>query len=148
MRAFRKSATFLQFVQTDNFRHGQYGQDYFTLKSTYFEGRPPKSVNMYWRRIAVSSIPLDSAAEFDQWMQHQWRIKDDLIETYLQTGKFPPSKDLEGQLLTEEGYVETAVRAAHWWEFGKIFVVLGMFGLVANVAAKAYNVVRYGNSTG
>jgi hypothetical protein len=103
---------------------------------------------MYWRRIAVSSIPLSSAEEFDVWMKQQWILKDNLIEIYLQTGKFPPSKDLEGQPLTEEGYVETGVRAAHWWEFGKIFVVLAIVGMIANIAAKAYNMVRYGNTTG
>ncbi|KAF8533795.1 hypothetical protein BDD12DRAFT_863490, partial [Trichophaea hybrida] len=31
---------------------------YFTLYSTFFQGRPPKSVNMHWRRFAVKDIPL------------------------------------------------------------------------------------------
>ncbi|CAZ86503.1 unnamed protein product [Tuber melanosporum] len=72
---------------------GKFGQDFFTLNSTYFEGRPPKSVNMHWRRFAVSSIPVSDVAEFDAWLTLRWREKDDLLEYYLENGRFPEDED-------------------------------------------------------
>ncbi|RPA92167.1 acyltransferase-domain-containing protein [Choiromyces venosus 120613-1] len=72
---------------------GKFGQDYFTLNSTYFEGRPPKSVNMHWRRFAVSSIPVSDTAEFEAWLAQRWREKDDFLEYYMENGRFPEDED-------------------------------------------------------
>jgi len=136
---------------------GKYGQDYFTLRSIYFEGRPPKSVNLYWRRLAIKDMPLHDAEEFDNWLKDQWRIKDELIEVYLQTGRFPPSKNIEinsrdanGNRITSRNgqYIETEVKPAHWWEFSKIFMVVGAFGVVASILAKVWNAVIYGTARG
>lgn len=112
---------------------------------------------MYWRRFALSSIPLDNAEEFDIWLRERWTEKDALLEEYVSTGRFPPSKSLStnGKYLNgsvsnagEGGFVETEVKTAHWWEVGKIFSTLAMFGLVANVVGKMWNVVFYGNAAG
>lgn len=114
-------------------------------------------MNLYWRRLAIKDIPLHSAEEFDEWLKEQWRIKDDLLEVYLQTGRFPPSKDIQiiskdanGNRVTSRTgeYIETEVKPAHWWEFSKIFMVLGAFGLAANILAKVWNVVFYGTTKG
>ena len=137
-----------------------YGQDLFTLRSTYFQGRPPKSVNMYWRRFAVSSIPIDDPKQFEQWLIGQWREKDLLLEQYLQTGRFPADDghDSEGepalngnagsQMVKGAGFIETEVKLAHWHEVGQIFVVLAAFGLVFNILAKLWNLVLYGSLEG
>jgi len=74
-------------------RRGKFGQDFFTLYSTYFEGRPPKSVNMHWRRFAISSIPIDDPVKFELWLREKWTEKDDLMEHYIQTGRFPEDND-------------------------------------------------------
>jgi hypothetical protein len=71
------------------YSRGKFGQDYFTLNSTFFEGRPPKSVNVHWRRFAVSEIPSSSPAAFEAWLAERWREKDDLLEHYTQNGRFP-----------------------------------------------------------
>ena len=55
----------------------------------YFQGRTPKSVNMYWRRYRVSTIPIEDDAAFELWLRNIWREKDNLIEQYVQNGEFP-----------------------------------------------------------
>jgi lysocardiolipin and lysophospholipid acyltransferase len=135
---------------------GQYGQDYFTLRSVYLEGRTPKSVNMYWRRFAMSSIPLDDPEKFDLWLRERWTEKDALIEQYVATGRFPESKDFaipgadseRTEPKSQGGFLESNVNTAHFWEFLQIFMVLGAFSLVANILAKVWNVVLYGKPTG
>lgn len=112
---------------------------------------------MYWRRFAVNSLPLDNAEEFDAWIQKVWREKDELMEQYISTGRFPPSKNLqdngkdwEGKPLmgTSNGFIETQVKTKHWWEWINIFIVLAAWGLVANILAKMWNLAFYGNMIG
>ena len=114
-------------------RKGSLPDKYFTLRSTYLQGRPPTSVNMHWRRFAVSEIPLDDQQEFDSWLRELWTKKDQLLEQYYEAGRFP--SELAGSIEvghgSEEqrtaaaaGYVETHVRLGHWAEVGRIFMVL------------------------
>ncbi|KAH0544408.1 hypothetical protein FGG08_001434 [Glutinoglossum americanum] len=143
-------------VAYEGIPRGKYGQDIFTLPSTYFQGRPPKSVNMYWRRFPVSSIPVDDQKAFEQWVLDRWIEKDALLERYLQNGRFPADDEIDedGQLPANgndekqgaqgAGYIETDVRPAHWFEIGQIFVVISAFGLVINVLAKAWRLLFYG----
>ncbi|KAI8299816.1 hypothetical protein K4K61_010343 [Colletotrichum sp. SAR11_59] len=103
---------------------GKYGESYFTLASTYFQGRPPKSVNFHWRRFRVADMPLHDQKEFDAWVRERWYEKDALMEEYLVNGRFPPSED------NKKGYIETEVRLKHWWELSQVFVVVGAAGLI------------------
>ncbi|PNS21694.1 hypothetical protein CAC42_1548 [Sphaceloma murrayae] len=68
---------------------GQFGQDIFTLRSSLFEGRPPKSVNMYWRRWRISDIPIDDTDKFAHWLRQRWTEKDYLLEYFNRHGSFP-----------------------------------------------------------
>lgn len=122
---------------------GGYGEQYFTLSSTYFQGRSPKSVNFYWRRFRVADIPLEDQDKFELWLRERWYEKDELLEQYLTTGRFPPSPVPEKQSPKSAGavsrdYVETEVRTRYWWEWVQIFVVVGAFGLVGNVVARIW----------
>lgn len=103
---------------------GKYGEEVFGLFSTYFEGRPPKSVNLFWRRFKIADIPLDDPKKFDLWLRDQWYKKDALMEEYLNKGRFPP---LSG---TEIDYVETEVRTRYPWEILQIFSVVGICALL------------------
>jgi lysocardiolipin and lysophospholipid acyltransferase len=102
----------------------------------------------------MSSIPLDDPEEFNMWLRERWTEKDALLEQYVATGRFPESRDLVGTTMNngaakcQPGFIESYVKTAHWWEFLQIFIVLGAFGLVANILAKVWNVVLYGKSTG
>ena len=115
---------------------------------------------MYWRRLAVAAIPVDDPTKFEAWLQHQWRIKDDLLEHYVQNGRFPADDgyDREGEttvngtLVPQDrkgaGFIETEVKLAHWFEVGQIFVVLAAFALLSNIGAKMWNLVLHGNLSG
>lgn len=121
---------------------GQYGQDIFTLRSSFFQGRPPKSVNMYWRRFPVSSIPLDDSKSFDTWLRERWIEKDALMEQYMQTGRFPALEEGDSSGSQQEnsqhesiqssssGYIETEVKTVHWWESAQVLVCLIVLVLV------------------
>ncbi len=115
---------------------------------------------MYWRRIAVSTIPIDDSQKFDLWLRNQWQEKEDLLEYFAQNGRFPADDghDSEGepaingspgaQVLKGAGFIETEVKLTHWYEVGQIFVVLATFAFVFNVLAKLWNMVLYGNLAG
>lgn len=61
------------------------------------------------------------------------------METYKQTGRFPPmAHDPSQPLSATLGYIETEVRTKYWWEFLQIFVVVGVFGLLGNIVAKIW----------
>lgn len=126
-------------VAYEGIPRGSYGEDYFSLSSTYFQGRPPKSVNFYWRRFRVDDIPLDSAEAFEVWLRERWYEKDALMEQYVSTGRFPASP---GEAVAgtdgKEGFVETEVRTRYPWEFIQIFTVLGVVALLVNVLFKVW----------
>ncbi|CAN8095268.1 unnamed protein product [Discula destructiva] len=118
---------------------GGYGEEYFTLSGIYFQGRPPKSVNLYWRRFRIDDIPLEDSATFDVWVRERWYEKDALMETYKTTGRFPPRAAAPGQVKAKDkDYIETEVRTKYWFEFLRIFVVVGIFALLGNIVAKVW----------
>jgi lysocardiolipin and lysophospholipid acyltransferase len=113
----------------------------------YLQGRPPPSVNMYWRRFAIADIPLHDHDAFDLWLRERWYEKDALIEHFLTTGYFPASTSStssDPSDISEDGHIETEVRLSHWSEVGNIFVVLAAFGLVANLGVKLWNLILRG----
>lgn len=113
---------------------GEFAQDIFTVGASYFGGRPPKSVNMYWRRFHVPSIPLDDPTNFELWLRQRWMEKDKFIEDYLRTGRFPADKgsgrDSKGQTITGAGHIEAEIKPKYWYEFLQVFAPIGLFALV------------------
>lgn len=117
-------------------RRGKYGEELFGLASTYFQGRPPKSVNLYWRRFRVADIPLDDQDKFDLWLREEWYKKDALMEQYLTTGRFPAMAGGAADC----DFVQTEVKTRHPWEILQVFTVVGLCGLVWNNVRKAWQV--------
>ena len=113
---------------------GEYAQDIFTVGASYFGGKPPKSVNMYWRRFLVSSIPVDDPKKFELWLRQRWIEKDKFIENYYRTGRLPAdegvSKDQKGQTVRGAGHIEAEIRPKYWYEFLQVFAPIGLFALV------------------
>ena len=107
---------------------GKYGQDIFTLRSSFFEGRPPKSVNMFWRRFKISDIPLDNDEAFGRWLINRWREKDYILEYFFKYNQFPSEGPVKA-LAAAEGkrkpnhakMIGTEVRGGGWDEFLSIF---------------------------
>ncbi|PGH23190.1 hypothetical protein AJ80_02720 [Polytolypa hystricis UAMH7299] len=117
---------------------GSFPDAYFTIRSTYLRGRPPKVVNLYWRRFAVSEIPLDDQKEFEAWLLKRWAEKDALLEQFYETGKFPPCERESGSNVNGVEYIESDVRLSHWSEAGKIFGLLMAVGFAVQFALKLW----------
>ena len=116
---------------------GEYAQDIFTVGASYFGGRPPKSVNMYWRRFRVANIPLEDSQKFDAWLRARWSEKDRFIENWYRTGRFPAdtgsSRDYQGKVSAGAGYIESEVKPQRWYEFLQVFAPIGLLALVLYV---------------
>jgi len=129
---------------------GEYGQDLFSLRSMYLQGRPPPSVNMFWRRFAVADMPLDDHEKFDLWLTERWSEKDVLLEHFVEHGSFPNTKAAINGVsngAAKDNVIETEVKLAHWWEVGNIFIMLATFGLVANILARLWTAALYGKQS-
>ena len=113
---------------------GGYGEELFTLAGTYFQGRPPKSVNFYWRRFKMCDIPLDDTDKFDCWLQECWTEKDALMEEYLTTGRFPS---------LDKPHVETEVKTKSTLEFLQIFSILTFFTIVARWVRQVWAILTW-----
>jgi hypothetical protein len=121
---------------------GQFGQDIFTLRSSFFEGRPPKSVNMHWRRFRIDDVPLASPKAFEVWLRNRWREKDYMLEYFSRHNRFPADDFWKEHLGADVGdakseassrgkslrsvprpaiTIETEVKSGNWNEFVKIF---------------------------
>ncbi|GAB7362372.1 hypothetical protein MBLNU230_g2697t1 [Neophaeotheca triangularis] len=119
----------------------QYGQDVFTLRSVYFQGRPPKSVNLHFRRFHISTIPLDNPTEMNDWLLARWREKDALMEAFMRTGRFPSDKSavsIEGGPEDEfkTAYINTEVRPRGVLEFLQVFMPVAAVTLVGRIAVQ------------
>jgi hypothetical protein len=129
---------------------GQFGQDIFTLRSTFFEGRPPKSVNMHWRRFHIDTIPIQNTKAFEVWLRNRWREKDYMLEYFNRNNRFP-AEDFWKQHLDMDGsssqggksirsvprpavQIETEVKSGNWNEFVKIFAPITSVMMALTVA--------------
>ncbi|KAL6704550.1 hypothetical protein ACN47E_008060 [Coniothyrium glycines] len=125
---------------------GQYGQDVYTLRGTYFQGRPPKSVNLHWRRFRIADIPTADDKEFSDWLLARYREKDDLLQYFAENQRFPADEGVTpdangGQPLQGAGLVETSVTPNKPYEFLQIFAPIAALILVVNVFIKLANIV-------
>lgn len=95
---------------------------------------------MYWRRYAVSDIPVDDHEAFDAWVTQRWREKDELLDQYLKTGRFPSDEpqtaDKSG---TEDGCINTEVKLRSFQEIGTIFVVLASLAMIVRLGGQLWN---------
>ncbi|KAF2703170.1 acyltransferase-domain-containing protein [Pleomassaria siparia CBS 279.74] len=128
---------------------GQFGQDIFTLRSSFFEGRPPKSVNMHWRRFHYDTIPIDNSKAFEVWLRNRWREKDYMLEYFSRNNRFPAEDFWKDQLDMGERSsgsqsirtvprpaitIETEVKSGNWNEFVKIFAPITSVMMALTVA--------------
>ncbi|KAF2822785.1 acyltransferase-domain-containing protein [Ophiobolus disseminans] len=130
---------------------GQFGQDIFTLRSTFFEGRPPKSVNMHWRRFRIHDIPIQNTKAFEVWLRNRWREKDYMLEYFNRNNRFPAEDfwkdhlDMGSESSQHGGksirsvprpavQIETEVKSGNWNEFVKIFAPITSVMMALTVA--------------
>lgn len=129
---------------------GQFGQDIFTLRSTFFEGRPPKSVNMHWRRFHIDDIPIQNTKAFEVWLRNRWREKDYMLEYFQKHTRFPAEDFWKDHLDMSDRssqnsrsirsipkpavQIETEVKSGNWNEFVKIFAPISSVMMALTVA--------------
>ncbi|KAF2269127.1 acyltransferase-domain-containing protein [Lojkania enalia] len=127
---------------------GQFGQDIFTLRTSFFEGRPPKSVNMHWRRFHIDSIPLNNSKAFEVWLRNRWREKDYMLEYFNRNNRFPAEDFWKDHLNMDKSSgsnslrdvpkpavtIETEVKSGNWNEFVKIFAPITSIMMALTVA--------------
>ncbi|ORY01033.1 acyltransferase-domain-containing protein [Clohesyomyces aquaticus] len=128
---------------------GQFGQDIFTLRSSFFEGRPPKSVNMHWRRFHFDTIPIDNGKAFEVWLRNRWREKDYMLEYFQRNTRFPADDFWKDHLDMADSssqsqtirtipkpaiQIETEVKSGSWNEFVKIFAPITSVMMALTVA--------------
>jgi hypothetical protein len=129
---------------------GQFGQDIFTLRSSFFEGRPPKSVNMHWRRFHIDTIPIQNTKAFEVWLRNRWREKDYMLEYFNRHSRFPAEdfwkEHLDMSDKSSQGsqslrsvpkpaiQIETEVKSGNWNEFVKIFAPISSVMMALTVA--------------
>lgn len=131
---------------------GAFAQDIFTLRAGYLEGRPPKSVSMYWRRFAIKDIPFQNEKAFELWLIARWREKDLLIENYLIHGRFPADTGVSRITPTEvkrgAGHLTVEIKSSHWYEFLQIFAPMGILAMVLYVFYGALPQKFFNSKTG
>lgn len=66
----------------------EYGQDIYKLGNIFLKGRAPEVVDIYIRAIKIEEIPLENDEEFHKWLYEVWKYKDDLLESFYETGNF------------------------------------------------------------
>jgi lysocardiolipin and lysophospholipid acyltransferase len=123
---------------------GQYGQDLFSLSGTFFRGRPPKSVNMHWRRFRIADMPLHSDKLFADWVLARWREKDDLLQYFVEHQRFPADTGTggnDGKEKTGAGWIETGVRPHNPFEWVQVFAPPAALGFLINVVVKMAGIV-------
>lgn len=92
-----------------------YGQNYYTLRSIFFDGVPPPEVHMHLRIFDVKrdipvgnletsktngsvevDIPAEEKERFDLWLRKLWREKDESMDRFYETGFFDTSSASKG----------------------------------------------------
>lgn len=94
-------------------QEGKEGQEIYSLKKLFLEGKPAPMTHMHWRRFAISKIPCSDSDEFDNWLYQRWLEKDELLKYFEKQGRFPAHN---------EEYVKVSVKLGSAWELLQLVV--------------------------
>ncbi|KAF9106865.1 hypothetical protein BGX29_008282 [Mortierella sp. GBA35] len=84
--------------------YGEIPQELYPLPGLYLNQAQPKDINMHLRRFAIKEIP-ETEPEFVEWVRARWHEKDELMEEFYTTGRFPSKltvEDIEGVHSSDE----------------------------------------------
>lgn len=113
-----------------------YGQDFYTLRSMFFQGIAPPAIHLHLRLYSMPEIPFGSvnagdsvergaeataeeSAIFEKWLINRWAEKDRLMGGFYKNGHFSST---EGASTT--GPVEIPIRLRSTWEIGNALCFL------------------------
>ncbi|KAK3840864.1 MAG: acyltransferase-domain-containing protein [Linnemannia gamsii] len=74
--------------------YGEIPQELYPLPGLYLNQAQPKDINMHLRRFAIKEIP-ETEPEFVEWVRQRWHEKDELMEEFYTTGRFPSQLTVE-----------------------------------------------------
>ncbi|KAI8908333.1 acyltransferase-domain-containing protein, partial [Gorgonomyces haynaldii] len=78
---------------------GEDAYDHYPVAQVFFRNQGPKQVNIHVRRYKISEIPgtdsLDDSAkeEFGKWLRQVFKEKDERLQEFYETGRFPDTAD-------------------------------------------------------
>lgn len=101
-------------------------------------------MNLHWRKFAITKIPLENQTLFDKWLQDTWHEKDALLESYLESGRFPGEESaIRGAAIKspEENFIETEVKLGNILELFSSFRILATFAMVIWLAIRSWSVM-------
>lgn len=64
---------------------GVYGQDWYTLKNTFFKNISPDIIHVHLRSWSLSDIPIHSEEEFTKWLLQRWHDKEQRLQSFSQS---------------------------------------------------------------
>lgn len=115
-----------------------YGQDFYTLRSVFFQRVPPPEIHLHLRLYKQSDIPFgrvsvrdgvgrgaeasaEEVKEFEEWLRARWVEKDKLMDAFYRDGRFP-LKGVKGVKALEA--VEVPIKLRSFWETANAFCFL------------------------
>lgn len=72
---------------------GEYGQDFYTLGNVFLRGQGPLYVKAHWTKYVIKEIPYKDEKKFEEWLYKIWYEKDQLMDNFIETGKFFPDNE-------------------------------------------------------
>ncbi|OAL42539.1 putative acyltransferase [Pyrenochaeta sp. DS3sAY3a] len=105
----------------------EYGQDIFTLKTLYVEGREAPITHLHWRRFSIKDVPLHDAKAFDRWLYERWAEKDRLLEHFQQSQSFPT------ELVSINVKIELHSSLEVWQILASVFALVAVWIIVKSV---------------
>ncbi|KAH9845463.1 acyltransferase-domain-containing protein [Teratosphaeria destructans] len=104
------------------------GQDVYNLYSLYIQGRQAPVTHIHWRRCAIERIPFDDPQAFDRWLYQWWAEKEQLLQHFKSSGRFPASgKYVQAEVKLDkarealQGLTSLFAIAAAWWALALIY---------------------------
>ncbi|KAF9577167.1 hypothetical protein BGW38_007803 [Lunasporangiospora selenospora] len=115
--------------------YGEIPQEVYPLPGLYVNMAQPKEIRVHLRRFLVKDIP-ETEPEFVEWVRARWQEKDDLMEEFYTTGKFPSQLSLDND---SEGAQDEKTKDTE----EKTEVTRAKEGVTVRVPIKARSVMDY-----
>lgn len=109
---------------------GEYGQDFYTLGNVFLRGQGPIYVKAHWTKYVIKEIPYKDEAKFEKWLFDLWYDKDQMMDNFIETGKFFPDN--------EETEKIAKLKLAHPLQGLQVFVIPAAFALLVRLAWKFF----------